>query len=51
LGKFEQQPRSRPRIWDAVSVEALQQIFQEDFQASGDEVVYNRGSLDNSENF
>ena len=34
LGKFEQQPRSRPRIWDAVSVEALQQIFQEDFQAS-----------------
>jgi hypothetical protein len=51
LGKFEQQPRSRPRIWDAVSVGALQQIFQEDFQVSGDEVVYNIGSLDNSENF
>jgi hypothetical protein len=31
LGKFEQQPGRRPRIWDAVSTEALEQIFQEDF--------------------
>ncbi|MHC5086899.1 MAG: hypothetical protein ACYSN9_03690, partial [Planctomycetota bacterium] len=42
LGKFEQQPGRRPRIWDAVSPEALQQIFQEDFQASGDQVVSNK---------
>jgi len=42
LGKFEQQPGRRGRIWDAVSIESLQQIFQKDFQASGDEVVYNR---------
>ena len=31
LGKFEQQPGRRPRIWDTVSTDALQQIFQEDF--------------------
>ena len=42
LGKFEQQPGHRPRIWDAVSPEALQQIFQEEFQTSGDEVAWNR---------
>ena len=34
LGKFEQQPGRRGRIWEAVSTEALQQIFQKDFQAS-----------------
>jgi hypothetical protein len=34
LGKFEQQPSRRPRIGDAVSTEALQQIFHEDFQVS-----------------
>ena len=34
LGKFKQQPGRRGRIWEAVSPEALQQIFQEDFQAS-----------------
>ncbi|MHC5138058.1 MAG: hypothetical protein ACYSN7_05830 [Planctomycetota bacterium] len=34
LGKFKQQPGRRGRIWEAVSLEALQQIFQEDFQAS-----------------
>jgi len=33
LGKFKQQPGRRGRIWEAVSPEALQQIFQEDFQA------------------
>ena len=33
LGKFRQQPGRRGRIWEAVSPEALQQIFQEDFQA------------------
>ena len=42
LGKFEQQPGQRPRIWDAISVEALQQIFQKDFQASNDEIVFNK---------
>lgn len=31
LGKFEQQPGRRPRLWDAVSTESLQQIFKEDF--------------------
>ncbi|MBC8378956.1 MAG: hypothetical protein H8E62_07265, partial [Planctomycetes bacterium] len=36
LGKFEQQPGRRGRIWDAVSTEALQQIFQEDFQFPDD---------------
>jgi hypothetical protein len=34
LGKFEQQLGRGGRIWDVVSVEALQQIFQKDFQAS-----------------
>ena len=42
LGKFEQQPGRRPRIWDAVSTEALQQIFQEDFQALADTVACNK---------
>jgi len=42
LGKFEQQPGRRPRIWDAVSIEALQDIFQKDFQISGDQIVWNK---------
>ena len=42
LGKFEQQPGHRPRIWDAVSPEALQQIFQEEFKTPGDKVAWNR---------
>lgn len=34
LGKFEQQPGRRPRIWDAVSTKVLQQVFQDDFQTT-----------------
>ncbi|MCD6175048.1 MAG: hypothetical protein J7K65_04680 [Planctomycetes bacterium] len=34
LGRFEQQPGRRPRIWDTVSTKALQQIFQEDFHGN-----------------
>ena len=34
LGKFEQQPGRRGRIWDAVSTESLRQIFQNDFDGN-----------------
>ena len=34
LGKYEQQPRRRGHIWETVSIEELQRIFQMDVQAS-----------------
>ncbi|MHC4386347.1 MAG: RNA-binding protein [Planctomycetota bacterium] len=42
IGKFEQQPRHRARIWDAVSTEELERIFKTDFQASSDVVAFNK---------
>ncbi|MEN8127400.1 MAG: hypothetical protein ABFR90_06300 [Planctomycetota bacterium] len=42
LGKYEQQPRSRPRIWEAVPADELRRIFEHDFQALPDTVACNR---------
>jgi hypothetical protein len=39
LGKFEQAPNRNPRVWNAVSVDQLQQTFQKEFQRSGDKVA------------
>ena len=42
LGKYEQIAHQRGRIWEAVSIEELQQIFQVDLQASEKTAVRNR---------
>jgi hypothetical protein len=39
LGRFEQQPDRQGRIWDSVSPEQLQDIFQMDLKFSSDEIA------------
>ena len=39
LGKFEQQPNRRPKIWKATSIKVLQQLFQDSFPGFDDENI------------